>query len=58
MIYIYIIIIIIDVSEGFDVNKMIASKECDVCPYWYFLNYSFQFQMSNFQMSAIGVMVY
>ena len=34
----------IDVSEGIDVNKTIASKECDVCHYWYFLNYSFNFQ--------------
>ena len=33
-----------DVSEGTDVNKTSASKECDVCPYWYFLNYSFKFQ--------------
>ena len=28
-----------DVSEGTD-----ASKECDICHYWYFLNYSFKFQ--------------
>ena len=21
-----------------------ASKECDICQYWYFLNYSFKFQ--------------
>ena len=33
-----------DVSEGTDVNKIIASKECDVCHFWYFLNYSFKFQ--------------
>ena len=33
-----------DVSEGIDVNKTSASKECDVCHYWYFLNYSFKFQ--------------
>ena len=26
----------IDISEGIDVNKTIASKECDVCHYWYF----------------------
>ena len=32
----------IDVSEGADVNKTSASKECDVCHYWYFLNYSFK----------------
>ena len=34
----------IDVSEGIDVNKTVASKECDICHYWYFLNYSFKFQ--------------
>ena len=34
----------VDVSEGNDVNKTSASKECDVCHYWYFLNYSFKFQ--------------
>ena len=34
----------IDVSEGIDVNKTSASKECDICHYCYFLNYSFKFQ--------------
>ena len=34
----------IDVSEGIDVNKTSASKEGDICHYWYFLNYSFTFQ--------------
>ena len=34
----------IDVSEGIDVNKTSASKECDICLYWSFLNYSFKFQ--------------
>ena len=33
-----------EVSEGTDVNKTSASKECDICHYWYFLNYSFKFQ--------------
>ena len=42
----------IDVSKGIDVNKTSGSKECDVCHYWYFLNFSFN------QMSAIDVMVY
>ena len=32
----------IDASEGADVNKTSASKECDVCHYRYFLNYSFK----------------
>ena len=34
----------IDVSEGIDVNKISASKECDICHYWYNLNHSFKFQ--------------
>ena len=34
----------IDVSEGIVVNKSSASKDCDVCQYWIFLNYSFKFQ--------------
>ena len=33
-----------DVSEGIDVSKTSASKECDACHYWYFLNFSFKFQ--------------
>ena len=32
------------VSEGNNVNKTSASKECDICCYWYFLNKSFKFQ--------------
>ena len=39
----------IDVFEGIDVNKTSASKECDICHYWYFLNYSFQFQPNVFK---------
>ena len=34
----------IDVSEGINVNKTSASKECDVFYYWYFLNFSFKFE--------------
>ena len=33
-----------DVSEGVDLNKTSASKECDICHYWCFLNYTFKFQ--------------
>ena len=44
----------IDISEGIDVNKTSASKECDICLYWYFLNYSFTFQ-SNV---CIDVIIY
>ena len=29
---------IIDISEEIDVNKINASKECDICHYWYFLS--------------------
>ena len=35
---------IIDVSEGIDINKTSASKQGDICHYWYFLSYSFKFQ--------------
>ena len=35
---------IIDVSEGIDINRKSASKECDACHYWNFLNFSFKFQ--------------
>ena len=39
----------IDVSKGTDVNKTSALKECAICHYWYFLNYSFNFQVSSFK---------
>ena len=28
----------IDVSEGIDTDKTSASKECNICHYWYFLD--------------------
>ena len=34
----------IKVSEGTDVNKSIASKECIICHYHCFLNKEFKFQ--------------
>ena len=34
----------IDVSEGIDINKTCASKECDICHYGYFSNKRFMFQ--------------
>ena len=34
----------IDVYKGIDVNKTSASKECDICHYWFFLNYTFKFE--------------
>ena len=35
----------IDISEGIDVNKTNASKECDICHYWYFLNENFKYEL-------------
>ena len=34
----------IDISEGVDLNMTIASKDCDICNYWYFLDKGFKFQ--------------
>ena len=34
----------IDISEGIDVNKTNASKKCDICDYWYFLEKSFKYE--------------
>ena len=34
----------IDVSEGIDVNKTSASKECELCHYWLFKNIRFKFE--------------
>ena len=34
----------IDVSEGIDVNKTSASKECELCHYWVFKDVGFKFQ--------------
>ena len=36
----------IDVSEWIGINKTSASKECDICYYWYFLIHSFKFQIN------------
>ena len=32
-----------DISEGIDINKTNASKECDICHYWYFLDKNCKF---------------
>ena len=32
---------IIDTSEKIGINKTSASKECDICHYWYFLDKKF-----------------
>ena len=34
----------IKVSEGIDINKTSASKEYDICHFWYFLKKEFKFQ--------------
>ena len=35
----------IDVSDVIDINKTIASKEGNICLYWYFLDKGFKFFM-------------
>ena len=32
----------IDVSEGIDLNKTSASKECELCHYWFFRDIGFK----------------
>ena len=34
----------IDISEGIDVNKTSASKECKVCHYWFFKDIGFKLE--------------
>ena len=34
----------IDISEGIDVNKTNASKECDICRYCYFKDIGFKYE--------------
>ena len=34
----------IDISEGIYINKTNASKECDICHYWYFLEKNFKYE--------------
>ena len=34
----------VDISEGIDINKTSASKECDICHYCYFLNKNFNYE--------------
>ena len=34
----------IDISEGININKTSALKECNICHYSYFLNKGFKFQ--------------
>ena len=44
----------IDVSKIVDINERSASKECDICDYWYFWMKGLSFNW----MSAMGVMMY
>ena len=37
----------IDISEGIDVNKNSASKECEVFHYWFFKDIEFQEYVCN-----------
>ena len=34
----------IDASEGIDVNKTSASKECELCSHWFFKDVRFKFE--------------
>ena len=33
-----------DASERIDLNKTIASKECELCHYWFFKDVGFRFE--------------
>ena len=33
-----------DVLEGIDINKTSASKECELCHYWFFKDIGFKFE--------------
>ena len=49
----------VDVSEGTDINKTSASKECMLCHYWYFkvAGYKFQPYLCN-GCHAVSMMAY
>ena len=34
----------IDISEGIDIDEATASKEFDICHYWYFLDKNFNYE--------------
>ena len=34
----------VDISEGIDINKTNASKECRICHYWYFKYSGFKYE--------------
>ena len=33
-----------NISEGIDINKANASKECELCHYWFFKDIGFKFE--------------
>ena len=33
-----------DISEGIDIKKTNASKECHICYYWYFKDFGFKYE--------------
>ena len=35
----------INLSEGININKTSASRECIICHYWYILEKGFKFQL-------------
>ena len=35
----------IDISEGIDINKTNASKECTICRYWYLLDKNSKYEL-------------
>ena len=34
----------IDISDGIDIKKTNASKECKICHYWYFKDIGFKYE--------------
>ena len=34
----------IDISEGIDINKINAAKQCDICHYWYLSDRNFKYE--------------
>ena len=36
-----------DISEEFNINKANASKDCDICHYWYFLDKNYEPYLCN-----------
>ena len=49
---------IINVSDGIDIKKASASKECDICHYWYFFYKDNNKDLKFNWMSAMHVMMY